>query len=552
MPNSEAIAAAVAPVVDAIVSGANRFATELPTLVHTAQCAAQHFAPWMVEERWFRAAVEAAKNGSLRPRAMEDDTEGRASAQAYAVHSGVAVIPMAGPIMKAKSKYGGCSSIDVRRAIRKAVLDEQVDAILLHIDSPGGTVAGTADLAADVKAADARKPVYAHIDDLGASAAYWVASQARRITANPTGEVGSIGTMLVLADTSGAYAADGIKVHLVSTGKFKGAGADGIPVTDDHLAMFQAEVDDLNEHFIAGVVAGRNGKMTPAQVRAVADGRVHIAAKAKTLGLIDEVAPLEVAMSFILRDVADHLDGEEPLVVSNTASTAEVGGNNQQNKAPEDSPTLVEPPPAPHTENVMPEQGQTSTAVAPAQTPAAGTNVSQGNPNPPVDVTALHRQQTAEAIYAQGINKGKGDGRAEAVETLKRIAAVCPGDPQMALDAFIAGQTPEATKMAFDAAAKVKRDAEEAQAKLQAENARLENLLATGGHTGVLLNLAAWNDANAAPTEAALDDPAAMKAHAEQEWDYKPSVRGGFTSKERYVAYRVRELQGTISRQVGA
>jgi hypothetical protein len=155
------------------------------------------------------------------------------------------------------------------------------------------------------------------------------------------------------------------------------------------------------------------------------------------------------------------------------------------------------------------------------------------------------RDKTAEAIYNTGVAKGKGDGRAEAVETLKRIVAVCPGDPQMALDAFVAGQTPEATKMAFDAAARVKAQADEEKAKQQAEIARLENLLATGGHAGVLLNLTGWNEAG--DGEAPNIDP---KIQAEQEWDYKPNLRNGFSKKENYVAYRVRELQGTVSRQV--
>lgn len=283
----------------------NATAEDAP-LIHTAECAAQHFAPWMIEEPWFRQAVDAVRSGMLIPKAEgETNAEAPKEKPKYTVFNGIAIIPIAGPIMKKSSKYGGASSIETRAAIRKAVTDENVQSILLHIDSPGGTVAGTADLAGDVKAANRVKPVYAHIDDLGASAAYWVASQARRITANPTGRIGSIGTLLVLEDTSGMYAKNGIKVHVISTGKFKGAGTDGVPITDDQLKMFQEGVDDLNAHFIAGVAEGRG--MSVDEVTELADGQVRIAEKAKALGLIDDVVTLDGAMLLISKENARRL-----------------------------------------------------------------------------------------------------------------------------------------------------------------------------------------------------------------------------------------------------
>jgi signal peptide peptidase SppA len=306
----------------------------------------------MIEEHWFRSAVEAVKNGTMQPKAkraddFEDEEEERIPKprRPYNVHNGIALIVIAGPLMKKASKFGGTSSVETRSAIRKAVNDEEDKSILLHIDSPGGTVAGTADLAADVKAANVLKPVYAYIEDLGASAAYWVASQARRITANATAEVGSIGTLLVLADTSGMYESKGIKVHVISTGKYKGAGADGAPVTDDHIKMFQEEVDDLNEHFLNGVAKGRKGKMTMAQVREVADGRCHIASKAKDLGLIDEVGSLDVVMSFIRK--TDVLEEEnEPIAEANLGvSTQPAMEKPEQNKTPNVISSQVQPKP---------------------------------------------------------------------------------------------------------------------------------------------------------------------------------------------------------------
>jgi protease-4 len=145
-----------------------------------------------------------------------------------------------------------------------------------------------------VRQAKAKKPVVAHIDDLGASAAYWVASQAQRITANPTAEVGSLGTLAVVPDLSGMAARDGIQIHVVSTGPYKGMGIPGTAITEEHLAEVQRRVNNVNAFFMSAVRTGR--RMTTAQMQAVSDGRVWIAEEAQQLGLIDAVRPLETAM----------------------------------------------------------------------------------------------------------------------------------------------------------------------------------------------------------------------------------------------------------------
>ena len=253
-------------------------------------CAAQHFGMWAIEPHWFCTAVESVRAGTY---AAETVTQrGRIL---YVVDDvGVARVPISGQIMKGDSKFGGTSSLRVRQAVRKAIGDGDVKSIVLHIDSPGGTVAGTANLANDVKMANQVKPVVAHIDDLGASAAYWVASQARWITATATSEIGSIGTVAVVEDSSEKAELEGIKVHVISTGEFKGIGVDGAPVLPSHLEYLQSRVEDLNGHFLHAVKKGRN--MSIEAVRKLADGKVHIAGGALSLGLIDGLGSLEDAM----------------------------------------------------------------------------------------------------------------------------------------------------------------------------------------------------------------------------------------------------------------
>ncbi len=299
-------------------------------------CAAQHFGPWMVEEGWFRQAVDAVKAGTYAPKNASP------AGRSYSMIGKTAVIQIMGQMTKGESSFGGASSVLTRRSIREAVNDTNVSAILLQIDSPGGTVAGTADLAADVAAADQKKPVYTYFEDLGASAAYWVGSQARQVFANATALVGSIGTVLVLEDTSGAMEKAGVKVHVISTGAYKGAGSDGAPITEQQLGQFQQMVDDLNKHFLAGVAAGR--KMTDSQVRNVADGRVFVADQAKTLGLIDRVATLDQVVQFIAQETfrmenpsqafkAEHPDAYKDIVNEGFTEGHKTGTTEERDRA---------------------------------------------------------------------------------------------------------------------------------------------------------------------------------------------------------------------------
>jgi len=213
------------------------------------------------------------------------------------LEGGIAVVGIAGPLTKAgmfsfwTGQQIGTSTMRVRQAINAAANDPNISAILLHIDSPGGSVSGTADAAEAVFNARKRKRVYAYVEDMGASGAYWLASQAEKVFANSTAIIGSIGTYTVLYDFSKMAEAEGVKVHVVSTGPYKGAGVPGSEITDGQLAQFQKEINALNDLFLAGVARGRS--MSADAVKAVADGRVMIGAQAKAAGLIDGVQGLE-------------------------------------------------------------------------------------------------------------------------------------------------------------------------------------------------------------------------------------------------------------------
>lgn len=248
---------------------------------------------WLIEDQWFTRAVSAYRAGDLKPQmqGLDEDDEGFVFERGP---NGMLVVPIRGQLTKGRSSFGGTSSIEVRRVIRQAATDDSVSGVLLMIDSPGGTVSGTFELAEDVRRLREVKPVRAHIEDLGASAAYWVAVMAETISINQLGEAGSIGAVAVLIDSSKAMEAQGLKVHVISTGEFKGAGTPGTEVTEKQLAVFQEQVDDVNMHFLAAVSEGRG--LTGAALTHVATGRVWIAEKAKALGLVDSIMSFDDAI----------------------------------------------------------------------------------------------------------------------------------------------------------------------------------------------------------------------------------------------------------------
>jgi signal peptide peptidase SppA len=194
--------------------------------------------------------------------------------------------------MKSQPSFGGTSTVQFRREVRSAANDPNVSGILLRFDSPGGTVSGTADAAADIRAARRKKPVWAFGDDLVASAAYWLASQADHfVVNNATAMVGSIGTYVAVADLSAAAEREGVKVHLFTTGPLKGLGVPGTQITDDQAAHVQRLVNETQTHFDEAVRKGRG--MTATQVAAVRSGAMFPATEAVGLKLIDGVRSLE-------------------------------------------------------------------------------------------------------------------------------------------------------------------------------------------------------------------------------------------------------------------
>lgn len=259
-----------------------------------AQCFSSHMGLYAIEPMVLRGLVAEAKARRLAEHPVDQPTIRTEQVAVPGQAKTVAVIPFHGPVTKKRSKFSEASAIELRAAIRQASKDPTVDKIVLHIDSPGGAVSGIDDLAAEVREAKKLKPVVAYIEDLGASAAYWVASQATEIVANRGAFVGSLGVYGVIHDTSGAYEREGIKVHVVSSGGAKGKGVAGVPVDETTLSEERRLIEAITDLFKLNVREGR--KLTHAATTDLFDGRVHMAGKALELGLIDRIGTFESAI----------------------------------------------------------------------------------------------------------------------------------------------------------------------------------------------------------------------------------------------------------------
>ena len=212
---------------------------------------------WLIQPEALQAMAAAARGvvdrGGFLPKQASDNP-------LLSVEDGIGVVAIEGPILRkpdlfARIFFGATGSEDIGAALREAAARDDIKAVFLHIDSPGGTVAGTPELADAVAALDKKKPVYAFSSGLMCSAAYWVASQARAIYATPSAQVGSIGVVQAVVDNSAALDKAGIKVEVFSVGKYKAMGAPGKPLTDDQRELISSNLAEIAGEFHAAVLA---------------------------------------------------------------------------------------------------------------------------------------------------------------------------------------------------------------------------------------------------------------------------------------------------------
>ncbi len=184
----------------------------------------------------------------------------------------------------------------VREELEKAEEDDRVRAIVLRINSPGGTVTASDILYHEISRFKARRkvPVIASILDVGASGGYYVALAADRIVAHPTTITGSIGVLMLTVNSAGLLEKIGVSASYIKSGQYKDMGSPFRGLTVEERALFQELIDRLYGRFVE--VVARERRLDEARVRAFADGRVYTAQEALSLGLVDRLGYLEDAI----------------------------------------------------------------------------------------------------------------------------------------------------------------------------------------------------------------------------------------------------------------
>lgn len=185
----------------------------------------------------------------------------------------------------------------LKEELTKAEKDDHIKAIILRINTPGGTVTSSDILYHELLEFKQKRklPIITSIMDIGTSGGYYVAMASDYIIAHPSTITGSIGVIMVTLNAEGLLGKVGIKPAAIVSGPNKSMGSPFRAMKDEELAIFQDVIDRLYARFLTVVEEGRP-ELTKAQIRQLADGRIYTADIAKSKGLIDEIGYLDDAI----------------------------------------------------------------------------------------------------------------------------------------------------------------------------------------------------------------------------------------------------------------
>ena len=251
----------------------------------------------------------------------------------------VAIVPIHGvitPRADLMTEMSGGTSIDrLQASIQDAADDPKVSAIVLDVNSPGGSVQGLAEAAQTIRQARQKKPVVAVANHTAASAAYRLASQASEFVASPSSHVGSIGTIAAHEDISKLEEMAGIKTTMVTAGKYKGELSPFAPLSADARSHLQETVDKHQQAFEQDVARGRSVLVD--KVRSdFGQGRMLLARDAVKAGMVDRVGTLADVVRGLQSGVDTssskqivtnlHIDGEQVATTSTALQLLRAAG----------------------------------------------------------------------------------------------------------------------------------------------------------------------------------------------------------------------------------
>jgi signal peptide peptidase SppA len=253
--------------------------------------------PWAMEPAalaYFRETIERIPEASVVLGIQMPERKSR-----LIIDRNVATIPIEGVLMKTVPDWFAWWGLtatgydEILEMLGLAMANRKVTEIRLAVSSGGGQVAGLAPVAEAIAEARKTKKVTAVIEDIAASAAYWLASQAETITAvDSNTTAGSIGVYTVYYDFTGAFEKFGVKSIVIRSGEHKGMGEDQI--TDEQIKGVKEMIDAVADNFIDAVASGRRADRE--KISGLATGQLWIAGQAKEMGLIDEVVGDQVSL----------------------------------------------------------------------------------------------------------------------------------------------------------------------------------------------------------------------------------------------------------------
>lgn len=188
--------------------------------------------------------------------------------------------------------FGIATSEEITQSLEDADEDQNVKAIVLRINSPGGSPAAAEEIVSKMKKID--KPIVISMGDVAASAAYYISAPADRILANPDTMTGSIGVIWEFQNRSRFYEKDGTSFYIAKSGELKDMGGDWKGLSDEEKTYVDQVISEAYSRFIKEVSDDRN--LSLSKVKDLADGRIYTGAKAKELGLVDELGSLDDAI----------------------------------------------------------------------------------------------------------------------------------------------------------------------------------------------------------------------------------------------------------------
>ena len=237
----------------------------------------------------------------------------------------VAVVPVRGLITEGESRIlatGGrvAGARSVAESLEVAREEPSVKAVVLHVDSRGGSPLASDLIWREVRRTAEKKPVVAFLDSVAASGGYYVAAGASRIVASPAVLTGSIGVIAALFDVSGLLEKVGVTREILARGENAALGTPSRAPTEGERAAMDRDLDEIYADFIARVAEGRG--MDEAEVARRAEGRVYTGIRAEKVGLVDELGGFEDAVARALELAGIAPEVHTGLVVLETAGPA--------------------------------------------------------------------------------------------------------------------------------------------------------------------------------------------------------------------------------------